>query len=214
MMHPIEIDARLQVTAGVHLLEFSGLVRWNSHAGRFSPITRDEFESASKHLDFVFGRLISWINFSAGAEFLAKGVCLVCKVDLRTDKLVPAYPSTDLNAWVKQFQPSAQGTLCTTNFGAIGQLYKKHLKSLCDKRATATERQQLLAAYELLGSTIRNRDAHAYVPNVRDSHFGLVSELFAGCLDLLVSWLPNGPQTLNDWMDQDETVRFIGSLNS
>lgn len=135
--------------------------------------------------------------------------------DIRTDKPVPAYPGADLSVWLKQFQPDAQGTLHTTSFGEIGQLYKKHLKSLCDvKHATVEQRRQLLAGYELLGRTIRNRDAHAYVPNVRDSHFGLVSELFAGCLDLLVSWLPDGPQTLNEWMDQDETLRFISSLNS
>ena len=142
MMQPIDIDARLQVTAGVHLLEFSRLVRWNSHSGRFSPITREAFEAANKDVDSVFGRLICWINFSAGAEFLAQGVCLICKVDVRTDKLVPAYPSTDLNVWVKQFQRDAQGTLHTTNFGTIRQLYKKHLKSLCDVKQTTPDGPQ------------------------------------------------------------------------
>jgi hypothetical protein len=40
--------------------------------------------------------------------------------------------------------------------------------------ATATEKVLLRAAYALLRVSIRNRDVHAYTPDVRDSHFNLV----------------------------------------
>ena len=59
--------------------------------------------------------------------------------------------------------------------------------------ATKEQANLLLAAYSLLASTIRNRDTHAYIPNVRDHHLSLVNDLFAGCFNLLVSWLPGAP---------------------
>jgi hypothetical protein len=47
-----------------------------------------------------------------------------------------------------------------------------------------------------------------------DEILAAVREQFAECLDLLVSWLlPHGAHTLNDWMDPDDTQRFISSLN-
>ena len=42
-----------------------------------------------------------------------------------------------------------------------------------------------MASYRLLQHSIRNRDAHAYIPNVRDSHYNLVPELFSRSLNLL-----------------------------
>lgn len=92
----------------------------------------------------------------------------------------------------------------------FGALYQKHLKALCDSAGATEERQKwLLTAYELLGRTIRNRDAHGYVPNVRGDHFELVSDLFIPCFDLLVSWLPDGPATVNKWREPNEARMFI-----
>jgi hypothetical protein len=66
------------------------------------------------------------------------------------------------------------------------------------------------AAYNFLALTIRNRDAHAYVPSVRDAHHYLVAALFAECFNLIVSWLlPNGPYTLNEWTDRDTAKKYI-----
>ena len=65
----------------------------------------------------------------------------------------------------------------------------------------AHEGQLLRAAYTLLAGTIRNRDAHAYVKDVRDDHFHLVEELFVPCFNLMVSWLPEGAGTLSQWVD-------------
>jgi len=76
--------------------------------------------------------------------------------------------------------------------------------------ANDRDRATLLAAYGLLASTIRNRDAHAYVPNVRDYHFPLVGQLFARCFNLLVSWLPGGSATLDVW--KREAREFNASL--
>jgi hypothetical protein len=84
------------------------------------------------------------------------------------------------------------------NFGTIGNLIRPGkgkdaaLKRLCATvNATDLQQRQILATYKFLAARIRNRDAHAYMPNVREAHFDLVSELFTGTFNLLCSWLPS-----------------------
>jgi len=193
-MRDRKIDGQLQVTAAVSLLEFSRLVRWDAVSTEFTAVRPESFESAWRSdIDPVFGRLICWINFSAGAEFLAKGVCLLRDVEIR--------------------QPKGE----MTNFGTLGNLYGDRppkvaaLKLLCTAvNAKVDQQELLLASCKRLASDIRNRDAHAYVPNVRHSHFNLVSDSFAPCFNLLVSWLPGGPHTLTKW--KDDAPQFIASL--
>jgi hypothetical protein len=73
-VYDFDIDGRLQVTAGVSLLECSRLVEWSPDQAEFSAVPREIFEfSWRRDVDPVFGRLVCWINFSAGAEMLAKG---------------------------------------------------------------------------------------------------------------------------------------------
>lgn len=202
-------DGRLQITAGLAILETSKLVEWDWNAARLTPVPFDDFGCALKDFDATFGRVICWIIFSAGAEFLAKGVCLLSGVHIRTLDCVPSYP-TDVTTWLEEYQPGSPGTLPTTNFGQIGNLYNRHLKSLCrnvDAPIPATDR--LLKAYELLGRTIRNRDAHAYIPNIRGSHFDLVKNLFIPCLNDLISWTKLDRLELNRW--RKEAQQFIDS---
>jgi hypothetical protein len=189
-MRDREIDGKLQVTAAVSLLEFSRLVQWDAVSTEFTAVPPEPFESYWSAIDPVFGRLICWINFSAGAEFLAKGVCLLRDVEI--------------------CQPKGE----TRNFGTLGDLWNGKvaaLKRLCDAiKAEPNQQKSLVAAYKELGSAIRNRDAHAYVPNVRNANFHLVSDRFVPCFNLLVSWLPKGPHTLNRL--KDDAQQFIASL--
>lgn len=129
-MLDIAIEGRLQITAGLALLETSKLVEWELDAERFDSVTRDDFECAIKHFHPVFGRVICWIIFSAGAEFLAKRVCLRHEIRIRAQDCVLAYPTPDVATWLETFQPGSPGTLPTTNFGEIGNLYNGHLQSL------------------------------------------------------------------------------------
>jgi hypothetical protein len=221
-MRDIMTDGMLQVSAGVSLLENSRLVEWISGAAQFVPVGRDAFEfSWRKDIDPVFGRLICWISFSAGAEFLAKGVCLVRGIEIRKEQEVPLYPTVDINTWASKFRKDWRfgGTTSTTYFGSLGGLthddYKAKitaaLTQLCSvTKATAKEQDLLFAAYELLRKSIRNRDAHAYVPNVRDSHYNLVPDLFAACFNILVSWLPGGATALNQW--REDAKSFVAAL--
>lgn len=224
-MFPIDIDARLQILAGVSLLHSSRLVTWSDEDLRLEVVDRTVFEAtAFTDLDPHFGRLMRWMLFATGAEFLGKGVCLANGIDLRTAQKAPNYPPTqqkdDLADWIGMVSedPWKAGSFPVTHFGQLGQLTTgkgvrpAHFERLVQKtKARADEKKLLFASYRLLTMTIRNRDAHAYVPNVRNSHFWMVQDVFVPALNLLVKWIPNGGgQRVADW--RSSTGQFIESL--
>lgn len=212
-------DGRLQVTAAVSLLEKSLLVEWDSRTARFNPIQKDQFEQTwRRNVDPVFGRLICWIMFAVGSEFLAKGVCLVREIEIRTEQEVPRYPSEPIKQWASKYRKDWRvgGTMMTTFFGTLSDLTtdkksEASLSRLCTEvSATDEQKELLLASYDLLRKTIRNRDAHAYVANVRDLHHSLVPEIFCQCFNLLADWLPGGPIIINKW--RSEATSFTPQL--
>jgi hypothetical protein len=219
-MKSSELDGRLQVSAGAALLHRSRLLEWNGDHCQFIPVPRETFEySWRMDADPVFGRLMCWIHFSAGAEFWLKGLCLVHGIDFRKPGKVPRYPHGDIEDWAGHFSrnPESQGMVEITKFGTLATIMQRDgsvpsaLEELLDScRADRTERGLIGAAYRLLQLSIRNRDAHAYVPNVRDSHYHLVPELFARCLNVMAGWLPGGAGTLNEW--RADAGRFIRQL--
>jgi hypothetical protein len=203
-------DAQLQVAAATSLLECSRLVQWRTDATQFISVSRNDFETTWKVTHPVFGRLICWICFSAGAELLAKGVCLARGVEIRGTKNVPSYPTENaLDSWACQFieNNNYAGIIKVTQFGTLKDLVNNKptaaLKRLCSEaKASQQEKQRLLAAYTLLENSIRNRDVHAYIRDVRDQHHFLVPAFFTEVFNLLASWLlPGGRKTLNDWRD-------------
>jgi hypothetical protein len=209
-----DIDGKFQVCAALGLLDHSGLVEWNVELEAFEPIERGVFELSWQKVDPVFGRLICWISFAAGAEFLIKGVCLTHEIEIREEHDVPAYPTGSIDEWIPRFLKNEAGKVATTDYKTLGKLmcYDTRTKTesafvrLCKAaRATSAEKDLLNAAYGLLTKSIRNRDVHAYVPNVRDSHYFLVPQLFAKTFNLLVSWLPGGPGTLNQWRAESKS---------
>ena len=146
-MYSLETDGRLQVTSAISLLEFSRLVHWDDNSAQFIPAQQWEFElSWNESVWPVFGRLICWISFSAGAEFLAKGFCLLNEIDVRQPHSVPANPTGELKVWVARYfdNPDAS-TQQTTNFGDLNALVSlkdknnkgKFLRQLCKKKAAS-----------------------------------------------------------------------------
>jgi len=123
-MRDIKDDAILQMNASLGLLKHSRLVQWERDSLEFSCVDRATFERAWPAVDPVFGRLICWISFSAGAEFLAKGVCLLHHLDMRLTKDAPAYPDNDLDKWATQYCGSSSGKVIETKFGALGELIR------------------------------------------------------------------------------------------
>jgi hypothetical protein len=235
-MYDIQIEGRLQLISAVSLLEWSGLVRWENVHPRFCPVEQPEFDVYWESIRKVFGRLICWIVFSAGAEFLAKGVCLLNEIDIRNPKPFerPANPIGELESWIARYfidptgvameRPTdfrSLGTLVTLSdlpgrSGTVGKRKKRKnndqfLKRLCDEmRASAEDQRLLLVAYDFLRQTVRNRDAHAYRPNQRDDNFHLIPELFVKAFNILLGWVPGGQTALNEWRNEAEA--FVKSL--
>jgi len=161
------IDGRLQVLAGTALLEKSRLVEWNASACEFFAVERDAFEAKwQKEIDPVFGRLLCWIVFSAGAEFLAKGVYLLRGMEIQSKGEVPAYPTGDFKNWAAKFRDDWRyfGTVPVTQFGSLGHLLhecskgksESHLSRLfAMTNAKPEETNLLISAYELLRQSIR-----------------------------------------------------------
>jgi hypothetical protein len=212
-MHKLDAleDGKLQILAAVALLNNSKLVQWNDGSNRFETTTENEFEAHWRStIDPKFGRLICWMQFSAGIEFWLKGMCLVHNVDFRTFDQVPCYPELEPDAWAQEFLKdwSFGGTMTVTKYGTLGSLTHKPkggTRAPLDGlllAAKAREEDALLirASCSLLARSIRNRDAHAYVPNVRGDHHGTVAPIFSRVLNTTVTWLPDGPRTLTEWL--------------
>ena len=68
----------------------------------------------------------------------------------------------------------------------FGTLNDRPLKKILK---TDKERDFVEASYELLRSSIRNRDAHRYTRNVRAFHFRAVESLFVPAFDILLETL-------------------------
>jgi len=85
------------------------------------------------------------------------------------------------------------------------------LELLCRKVKTSNSQTAIVrASFGLLQRSIRNRDAHAYVPNVRQGHHHMAYSCLTDALNLLVQWLPNGAGQVNSWRSDAES--FIASL--
>ncbi len=70
-------EGQKQIQAGINLICWSKLARWGGESKKFVTLPEEEFECFAKSVNSDYGRLICWVTFSVGAEYLAKGVCLV-----------------------------------------------------------------------------------------------------------------------------------------
>lgn len=177
-----------QIRAGVALIIWSRLVEWNADSLTFASVDKVSFESSHAQVHHEFGRLICWIAFGVGSEYLVKGACLLNGRDLRRDAgaKVIRLPSfgEDIEEWIRLVNTNdprvherdvSSGTLGTL---PVGQILKP-----------GRERDLVLASIKLLASTIRNRDAHRYAQNVRGFHFHVVESLFVPAFNTLLASL-------------------------
>jgi len=74
-----------QISAGISLIDWSHLAFWKG--GRFEANTRYVFEDHHPRVHERFGRLICWLQFSVGAEYLAKGFCLIHGIASRSGQI-------------------------------------------------------------------------------------------------------------------------------
>ena len=177
------INGREQIKAGLALINWSGLAVWSVRDGCLRATDFNEFEKLAQERHDQFGRVLSWVIFSVGCEYVVKGACLVRKLisPKNKDVLRPPKWDEDLQTWsnaIIKRDSSVLEPVSTTN--TLGQL---PLAKLLDD---LPEGKKHRAAFQLLRDSMRNRDAHQYVRNVRAAHFHAVPRLFVPALNAVI----------------------------
>ncbi len=178
-------DGWRQIRAGVSLIVWSRLARFDETRLAFVASEEHEFESSSGHPEVhkEFGRLICWIAFSVGGEYLAKGACLLKGRDLTMQVRVIRPPSwdEDLQAWSRLV--NAKDPRVQVDDVSLGTLGHVPVNSILEP---GPDRELTSATIRFLASAIRNRDAHRYAPNVRAAHFRAVPLVFVPAFNILL----------------------------
>lgn len=173
-------DGWEQVRAGLTLIECSKLAKWQPSSTGLTPADRPAFENAATSMHSEFGRVMAWILFSVGYEYVLKGACLIRNLITPQSKAVLRAPTSgeNLATWVNDVLGGSNSVL--EQVSTTGPLGKLPIKKLVQASAQPKLAQ---AAFNLLRDGMRNRDAHQYVKNVRAAHFDAVSQLFVPALN-------------------------------
>ena len=185
-------DVSDQISAGISLIDWSHLAFWKG--GRFEANMRYVFEDHHPRVHERFGRLICWLQFSVGAEYLAKGFCLIHGIEIVKSKkkvlITPAQGTID--SWITAALQKKAPTEEVEMMGAFSTLLNPDaprsgllMKACASAKMASADSDRVLAAYMFLIQTIRNRDAHFYAKAVREEQFYLVPELFVPCFNAL-----------------------------
>ena len=123
---------------------------WNPSDRSFEPADERWFERRAGRVHHEYGRLMCWITFSTGAEFFAKGVCLLNEDPNQKSNVICENSNTcnGLESPKRSFLP-------------LGNLINGPLKKLAREKGDDT----LCKVFNCI-RVIRNRDAHAYVRGV------------------------------------------------
>lgn len=192
-----------QLRAGKELIVWSKLARWENDSCRFQSVNEQSFETSpegQKSVHPTFGRLICWIAFEVGSEYLVRGILLLKDKNVSgEEKPVPKFPDDaadefELQNWAQivnrthtsdDMEPASQyfeKVPTNKNFGKLRPMVKEIIEG--------NQNQELvLAGLRLLGDTIRNRDAHHYTQNVRTFHFHTVKQIFVPVFNELLATL-------------------------
>lgn len=123
-------DGEQQTCAGAALLEQSGLVFWCLERHAFVSHPEAYFEDLCQRIHPKFGRMICWMNFSAGAEFFLKGICLSHSIKIveKETKCVPEYPgdTEELVTWSRKYldNPKCRKIDKRRNYGTFNDILK------------------------------------------------------------------------------------------
>ncbi len=186
-------DGWRQIQAGACLIAWSQLASWDSQVPCFVPAKQEAFESEHTSVHGSYGRLICWLTFAVGVEYLCKGVCLLKELPVFETKpkpvIRPPKDDEDLQQWVNLVNQQKDGAPEVQE----NEPRTKTLYQLVNEVQKITElgsnRDRVAASLKLLASTIRNRDAHRYVQNVRSFHFSVIPDLLVPSLNDLIGVL-------------------------
>ena len=191
--------------AGKNLIEQSALAKWEADEMEFRATQKGDFEEFHKNHG-EFGRVICWILFSVGAEYLLKAACVAHGVFRPKMKALPLrYPNLGepLDSWVADvlLKKDPEEAVSYPEYGTLHAYYegpgKGRLTLLKDKVGLSDSDYCLhYAGFKLMATAIRNRDIHSYVRNVRHDNFYLIEQVFVPCLNVLAQSLPDSVKPL------------------
>lgn len=186
-------DAWRQIQAGASLVAWSRLARWNPQTLSFAPVGQDAFEADHAGVHRSYGRLICWLAFAVGAEYLCKGVCLLKDLPVFEKKpkkvIRPPQTGDDLQQWVSLVNQEKDGAPAVQQEDRRTKTLTQMVDQVRQIAELGGNRDLVAASMKLLASTIRNRDAHRYAQNVRSFHFSAVRDLFVPSLNALLGVL-------------------------
>lgn len=184
-----------QFRAGICLIENSGLLQFDRTSFTFQALPEKSFEDKAKKLDKNFGRVMYWVWFSTGAEYLLKGFMIVQDPAflMRTEKAVALREADDPRSpqWIDDVLSNQGATKLQDVFSTMKVAYQLDTRLLTTGimnglPPSLDEARRTKAAYLLLKDAIRNRDSHAYVEDVRKSHYHMIHH-FAPAFDTLLA---------------------------
>ncbi len=180
-------EGQKQIQAGINLICWSKLARWDEGSRKFVALPEKKFEHFAKSVHPDYGRLICWVAFSVGAEYLAKGVCLAKQQLVGTYKPVYRTPPREGYSSVKQWISDVLEGKKEEEELTFGTLGGKVSKCIDNVTADHPHRDIIRAGYKYLANAIRNRDAHRYTQNVRAFHFHAVEKVFVPAFNALLT---------------------------
>ncbi|MFZ0887149.1 MAG: hypothetical protein WA005_01735 [Candidatus Binataceae bacterium] len=175
-----------QIKAGLALVTLSKLSSWDAQTLKLVPEKEDNFESACRSIHPDFGRLICWIAFGVGGEYLSRGAFMLMR---KCDPTKPIYviqppeQGDDIEVWVQRVNKKDPSVRKAEFESAMkfGDLPWKEILS------SQPDRDFVSASMKLLAGKIRNRDAHRYAKSVRAFHFHVVKSLFVPAFNILLA---------------------------
>ncbi|MBU18136.1 MAG: hypothetical protein CL725_10620 [Chloroflexi bacterium] len=184
-----EGDGMLQLAAAIALIEKSCLMTFSREHNRFVPSDELDFELRAREQHPKFGRVMLWILFSTGAEYLLKASFLLSGVwtpNIKQKKVIPQASIPWTAEWLTQVDSLPEENV--RDFATLGRMIQL-LEVLFNHYCADDDQKRLVKyAYKLLAEAIRNRDAHAYVQNVRQSHFHVAGKI-CPAFNILLSWV-------------------------
>jgi len=96
-------DGWEQIEAGLGLIHLSGLASWDRQRFTLVAANRNDFESHVSGIHGEFGRLICWITFSAGTEYIVRGAFAVkghCPLS-QEPSIRPPNEDEEIKHWIK-----------------------------------------------------------------------------------------------------------------
>ncbi len=185
-----------QINAGLGLLVWSRLASWNPRNLTLVAAEQKSFESRVASVHPKFGRLICWIAFGVGTEYLVRGSFMLKGHDpsKSIDVIQPPEPGANVLDWiqrVKMREPSVRQPGVESSMKLGSDLPWTIL--LTD----GSDLDLVSASMKLLAGKIRNRDAHRYTENQRAFHFHAVESLFVPALNILLACLDQDDLRIN-----------------